>query len=62
MIELAEIGNISGIYFTSILIIYLIIAELSSEKVKKTMLPFLILLVAIFIIIAALSVYTQLQK
>jgi len=55
MIELSQIGNISGIYFTSILIVYLIIVELFNGRIKKTMLPLLILLIVVFLLLNPFS-------
>lgn len=57
MINLAAATEISPIFFTVTLIIYLIIIELGNEKMKKALMPFVIILTIIFVIFAAASVY-----
>ena len=57
MINLGIAGKISPIFLTITLIIYLIIVELGSPKMKKALLPFVIALTLAFIIFAIASVY-----
>ena len=58
MITLAKVGEISSIYLTVLLIIYLIIVELGNRRIKKALMPFVVVLAIVFIIIAIISVYT----
>lgn len=58
MITLAEIGEISPIFLTVLLIIYLIIVELGNRKIKNALLPFVFVLAVAFMILAIMSVYT----
>jgi SNF family Na+-dependent transporter len=57
MINLQAATEISPIFLTVTLIIYLIIVELGNEKMKKALMPFVIILTIIFVIFAAASVY-----
>ena len=57
MINLQAATQISPIFLTVTLIIYLIIVELGNEKMKKALMPFVIILTIIFVIFAAASVY-----
>ena len=58
MITLAKVGEISSIYLTVLLIIYLIIVELGNRRIKKALMPFVVVLAIVFMIIAIISVYT----
>ena len=60
MILLSGLGQISAINLTVALIVYLMMAELGNEKMKKALLPVIIVLIAAFVIIAVMSVYSQL--
>lgn len=62
MITLPEAGNISPILLTVTLIIYLLITELGNEKIKKALMPIIIVLIVIFAIIAAVSVITVYRR
>jgi hypothetical protein len=57
MINLGIVGEISPIFLTVTLIIYLIIIELGSPKMRKALLPFIIALTISFVIYAITSVY-----
>jgi hypothetical protein len=57
MINLQTATEISPIFLTVILIIYLIIVELGTPKMRKALLPFVIVLTIIFLIFAGTSVY-----
>lgn len=58
MIILSEIGKISPIFLTVLLIIYLIIVELGSKKIRNALMPFVVVLAIAFMILAVMSVYT----
>ena len=58
MITLAKLGEISPIFLTVLLIIYLIIVELGNKRIKKALMPFVVVLAIVFLIIAVISVYT----
>ena len=60
MIALESVGKISPIFLTVLLIIYLIIAELGSNKVKKSLKPIIIVLIIIFLIVAIIDVLSKL--
>ena len=57
MINLQAATQMSPIFLTVTLIIYLIIVELGNEKMKKALMPFVIILTIIFVIFAIASVY-----
>jgi putative effector of murein hydrolase len=57
MINLQVATQISPIFLTVTLIIYLIIVELGNEKMKKALMPFVIILTIIFVIFAIASIY-----
>ena len=48
--------HLSPIFLSVLLIIYLMIVELGNEKIKKTFVPIIIGLIAIFVIMAFLDV------
>lgn len=58
MITLAKIGEISPIFLTVLLIIYLIIVELGSKKTRNALMPLVVVLAIAFIILAVINVYT----
>ncbi len=60
MIALENVGSISPIFLTVFLIGYLIIAELGSEKVKRSLIPLLVVLIAVFLIVAVKDVISKL--
>lgn len=62
MINLAEIKEISPIFLTVTLIVYLMIVELSHEKIRKSLFPAIVVLIVVFLIIASLSVYKQIVR
>jgi putative effector of murein hydrolase len=57
MINLQTATEISPIFLTVTLIIYLIIVELGNKKMRKALLPFVIVLTIVFLIFAIASVY-----
>lgn len=57
MITFQNLGEISPIFLSVLLIAYLILVELGNEKIKKILLPLLIVLIAVFLVIAIISVY-----
>ena len=57
MINLQVATQISPIFLTVTLIINLIIVELGNEKMKKALMPFVIILTIIFVIFAIASIY-----
>jgi putative effector of murein hydrolase len=57
MINLGITGEISSIFLTVTLIIYLIIVELGNKKMRRALLPFVIALTIVFLIYAITSVY-----
>jgi len=61
MITLNSVDKISPIFLTVLLIIYLIIAELhGNNKVKKALVPLLIIFVLVFLIMAVVDVLSKL--
>ena len=62
MINLVNAGEISSIFLTVTLIVYLIIAELGPEYLKKELFPVIVLLIAIFLVVAGMSVYAQIVR
>jgi TctA family transporter len=60
MITLSTVGSISPIFLTVLLIIYLILVELGDEKMKKTLLPLVLVLIVVFLIGAVISIISQL--
>lgn len=57
MINLQTVTDISPIFLTVTLIVYLIIVELGNEKMRKALIPFVIILTIIFLLFAGASVY-----
>jgi hypothetical protein len=60
MITLEEVGNISPIMLTVVLIGYLILVELGNKKIKKTLLPLIIVLMIVFAIMAVMDIIKKL--
>jgi hypothetical protein len=60
MIILSTIGDISPIFLTVLLIGYLILVELGSGKIKKALIPLIIVLIAVFLIIAVMDIVSKL--
>lgn len=58
MITLTKIGEISPIFLTVLLIVYLIIVELGSKKIRNALMPFVVVLAIAFMILATISVYS----
>lgn len=58
MISSQNLGLISPIFLTVVLMIYLIIIELGNPKMRKALFPFAAVLTGIFLIIAFMSIYT----
>ena len=58
MINFGIAGEISPIFLTVTLIIYLIIVELGTTKMRKALFPFVIALTIVFAIFAIASIYT----
>jgi len=59
MITFNDLGQISPIFLTVLLIAYLIIVELGHAKIKKTLLPFVIVLIGLFLIIAIIDIISK---
>lgn len=57
MIISENIGSISPIILSVLLIAYLILFELGNEKIKHALRPFVIVLTIVFVIIAALNIF-----
>jgi hypothetical protein len=60
MITLENVGHISPILLTVLLIGYLILVELGNENLKKTLLPSVIVLMIIFAIMAVMDIISKL--
>lgn len=60
MILLNVAGNISPIFLTVLLIVSLILAELGSKRIKKNLMPFLIVLGAVFALVVVQSIISKL--
>ncbi len=59
MITLNSLGQISPIFLTVLLIACLILVELGSKKIKKSLLPFVVVLIVLFMIIAVIDVVSK---
>ena len=57
MITFQNLGNISTIYLSVIALIYLMMVELGSDRIRKALFPFVVVLIIVFIIVAVASVY-----
>jgi hypothetical protein len=62
MITLESIKEISPIYLTVTLIIYLMIVELGHGRIRKALFPAIVVLISVFLIIAGMSVYSQITR
>lgn len=60
MIILNSLEKISSIFLTLLLIGYLILVELGSEKIKKRLIPLVIVLIILFLIIAVMDIASKL--
>lgn len=60
MITFQELGNISPIFLTVLLIVALLLVELGNSRLKKLLLPFVIVLLGVFVIVAVLNVISML--
>jgi hypothetical protein len=60
MITLENVGHISPILLTVLLIGYLILIELGRENIKKTLLPPVIVLIIVFAIMAVMDIISKL--
>jgi hypothetical protein len=60
MITLEKVGEISPILLTVLLIGYLILVELGNNKIKKTLLPLIVVLMAVFAIMAVMDIIKKL--
>ncbi len=52
-------GSLSSIIFSVATLIALITYELGSDKIKKTMLPFVIIFIVVFLILAGIKIYSM---
>ncbi|MFH1310797.1 MAG: hypothetical protein ABIH65_00120 [Nanoarchaeota archaeon] len=59
MITLNNVGDISPIFLTVLLIGYLILAELGGKKIKKTLFPMIIILLVVFFIIMVIDIASK---
>jgi hypothetical protein len=60
MITLEHVGETSPILLTVLLIGYLILVELGNERIKKTLLPIVIVLMVVFAITAVMDIISKL--
>ena len=60
MITLEVVGKISPILLTVLLIGYLILVELGNEKIKKTLLPLIIVMMVVFALMAIMDIVSKL--
>ncbi len=58
MIISGVFGGVSAIFLSVLLIVYLIMAELGNEKIKKMLLPFTVAIIIVFVIIAIIDIYS----
>lgn len=58
MLTFQNLGNISPIILTIIVLVYLIAVELGNKRIRKALIPFVIILVIIFLIIAVINIYS----
>ena len=57
MIISGAIGNLSPAILSVVLIAYLMFVELGNQRMRKALMPFVIVLTIIFVIVAVTSVY-----
>lgn len=62
MIIFQDVRGLSPIFLSVLAILFLIIYELGNEKIKKIFLPFIIVLIVIFVIIAGIDIYNMYIK
>jgi hypothetical protein len=60
MITVNNLGQISPIFLTVLLIISLIMIELGNDKIKKMLTPFVAVLIFLFGIIATIDIISKL--
>jgi hypothetical protein len=58
MINFQNLGNVSPIALTLVLLVYLMIVELGNKKLKKALFPFVLVLCIVFLILAINSIYS----
>jgi len=59
MLTLETVGEVSPILLTVLLIGYLILVELGNSKIKKTLLPLIIVLIVVFAIMAIMDIISK---
>ncbi|KHO53793.1 MAG: hypothetical protein QT05_C0001G0015 [archaeon GW2011_AR13] len=59
MITINNLGEISPIFLTVLLILCLILIELGNDKIKKMLTPFAIVLVFLFAIVAVTDIISK---
>jgi hypothetical protein len=62
MIISGAIGNLSPAILSVVLIAYLMLVELGNPRMRKALMPFVIVLTIIFLIVAVSSVYLTYVK
>jgi hypothetical protein len=62
MIISNNLGNISPIVLSVLTIAYLMLFELGNEKIKRTLNPFIIVLIIVFLITASLNIWETYSK
>jgi hypothetical protein len=60
MITLEKIGEISPILLTVVLIGYLILVELGNDRIKRELIPLIIVLMVAFAIMAVIDIISKL--
>lgn len=61
MISLNSFEGISDIFLTVSLIILLLFYEFGDEETKKHFLPFIVVMIVAFVVIAFLNIYSQIK-
>lgn len=62
MLTFNSFGNASPILLTVVLIAYLIAYEFGNQKIRKSLLPLVVVMIIAFFITAALSIYSIYTK
>lgn len=62
MIVSNALGNISPIILSVLTIVYLMLFELGNEKIKHALRPLIIVLIAVFLIMASLNVFDMYSR
>ena len=57
MIVSDNLGNLSPIAFSLLTIVYLMLFELGNKRIKQGLMPLVIVLIAVFLIIASLNIW-----